>query len=173
MPAPLSGEVLPPAPASLSTQTGGYEYRSATFTYTGSGRPGGIMLLGVLLVILGIFSLLWGVLVLGVGGLSWLTGSLFGADQVASFGSSSALQAIFGIGGGILQLVVAFGLFRLKKWAWVLAFVAVAASVAQGVIGIFSGGGFTGICCGLIGLIIPVWIVVYLLRKDVRSAFGR
>lgn len=168
---PLTGEVLPPAAATAAS--GAYEYRSATFTYESRGRPGGITLLGVLLLILGLFSLLWGLLVLTIGGLSWLTGAIFSADQMAAFGSSSALQAIVGIGGGILQVVVAVGLFGLKKWAWLLAFIAVGLSVIQGLLGIFSGAGLFGICCGAIGLIIPVWIVVYLLRKDVRAAFGR
>lgn len=168
---PLTGEVLPPAPA--TPQGGAYEYRSATFVYDSRGRPGGITLLGLLFILLGAFSILWGVLVLGVGGLSWLFGAIASADQMAAFGSNAALQAALGIGGGILQLVVAFGLLGLKKWAWLLAFVAIAASVVQGIVGIVSGAGFFGVCCGAIGLIIPVWIVVYLLRKDVRSAFGR
>jgi hypothetical protein len=154
-------------------QGGSYEYRSATFVYDSSGRPGGITLLGVLFIILGLFSILWGVLVLGIGGLSWFLGSIASADQMAAFGSNSALQAALGIGGGILQLVVAFGLLGLKKWAWLLAFIGIGASVVQGIVGIFSGAGLFGICCGLIGLIIPVWIVAYLLRKDVRAAFGR
>ncbi len=168
---PLTGEVLPPAP--MPGQGGGYTYRSTTFVYDSSGRPGGITLLGILFIILGLFSILWGALVLAVGSVSWLFGAVASADQMAAFGSNSVLQAALGIGGGILQLVVAFGLLALKKWAWLLAFIAIAASVVQGIVGIFSGAGFFGICCGLIGLIIPVWIVAYLLRKDVRAAFGR
>jgi hypothetical protein len=168
---PLSGEVLPPAPPAGSGDS--YAYGSATFAYNGSGRPGGITLLGVLFILLGLFSILWGALVLAIGGMSWLFGAVASADQMAAFGSNSVLQAALGIGGGILQLVVAFGLLGLKKWAWLLAFIAIGASVLQGIVGIFSGAGFFGICCGLIGLIIPVWIVVYLLRKDVRAAFGR
>lgn len=168
---PLTGEVLPPS--ATTPVAGSYEYRSASFTYESRGRPGGITLLGALFLILGVFSLLWGLLVLTIGGLSWLTGALFSADQVAAFGSSSTLQAIVGIFGGILQIVVAVGLFGLKKWAWLLAFIGVGLSVIQGLLGIFSGAGLLGICCGAIGLIIPVWIVVYLLRKDVRAAFGR
>lgn len=168
---PLAGEVLPAAPA--AGQGGSYQYRSVSFEYHSRGRPGGITLLGVLFIILGAFSILWGVLVLGIGGLSWLFGAIASADQLAAFGSNSALQAALGIGGGILQLVVAFGLLGLKKWAWLLAFVGIGASVVQGIVGIFSGAGLFGICCGLIGLIIPVWIVAYLLRRDVRAAFGR
>ena len=167
---PLSGEVLPPAPTPTDRS---YDYRAAAYSYASGGRPGGITLLGILFILLGVFSIVWGVLVLAVGGLSWLFGAVASADQMAAFGSNSVLQAVLGIGGGLLQLVVAFGLLALKKWAWLLAFVAIAASVAQGIVGIFSGAGVFGICCGLIGLIIPVWIVVYLLRKDVRAAFGR
>jgi hypothetical protein len=42
----------------------------------------------------------------------------------------------------------------------------------QGIVGIF-GGSFFAFCCGLFGLIIPAAILFYLLRPDVRKAFGQ
>jgi hypothetical protein len=44
--------------------------------------------------------------------------------------------------------------------------------VIGGVLGMFSGGLWT-LCCGLFGLIIPAGILIYLLRPEVRKAFGR
>ena len=158
-PKPLTGDELPPVRAPFAADV--------------RVLPTGIILLGALFFALGIFSFVWGLLMLGIGSVSWLTGSVFGADQMALFGSNRVPQAIFGIGGGILQIVVAFGLFGLKKWAWLLAFVGIGWSVVQGVVGFSSGAGFFGICCGIVELIIPAWIVFYLLRKDVRAAFGR
>jgi hypothetical protein len=52
-----------------------------------------------------------------------------------------------------------------------LALIAVAINVITGVLGIFEGG-FFAVCCGILGLIIPAAILFYLLRPDVRRAFG-
>jgi uncharacterized membrane protein (DUF2068 family) len=101
-----------------------------------------------------------------------MAGSLFGADAVASFGSSNLWSGTFGIVLATVQIVTAVGLLMLKRWAWYLAVIAVALTVIQGVIGIFGGGFFAFICAG-IGLIIPAAILVYLLRPQIRTLFGR
>ena len=71
-----------------------------------------------------------------------------------------------------MQLVTGFGLLALKRWAWFLAFLAVAITFIQGVTGIF-GGGFFALCCGVLGLIVPAAILFYFLRRDTRQAFGQ
>lgn len=134
-------------------------------------RPVGITIITILYITLGILSLLWGGLVFGIGGLTATVGSVFGADTIATFGSSNVWSGTFGIVTAIVQIVVAIGLFTLKRWAWYLAMVAVALTVIEGVIGIF-GGGFFAFVCGGIGLIIPVIILFYLLRPHIRDLFG-
>jgi hypothetical protein len=134
-------------------------------------RPTGVTVIAVAYIILAVLSLLWSGLVFGVGGLGSLFGGLFGAESLAAFGVSSAWTGFLGIIIAIVQLVVAFGLLAMKKWAWVLALVGVALTVAQGMIGLFTGGPF-GLMCGSLGLIIPVFILVYLLLPKTRSAFG-
>jgi hypothetical protein len=134
-------------------------------------RPTGITIIAILFIVLAVLSLLWSGLVFGVGGLSSLFGGLFGAEQVAAFGTSSAWSGFLGIVVALVQLAVAIGLLSMKKWAWVLALVAVALTVVQGIVGVFSGGPFA-LMCGILGLIIPVAILIYLLSNGIRHAFG-
>jgi uncharacterized membrane protein (DUF2068 family) len=135
-------------------------------------RPGGVTLLGFVFVFLGIVSLVWSLILLGLGSLTWLTGAIFDATGMEATGSTNTWQAFLGLFGAGLQFVIGFGLLNLKRWAWFLAFLGVAVTVVQGVVGIFSGG-FFAFCCGVFGLIIPAAILFYLLRRDVRQAFGQ
>jgi hypothetical protein len=134
-------------------------------------RPTGITVIAVLYIVLAVLSLLWSGLVFGVGGLSSLFGGLFGADNVATFGTSSAWSGFLGILAALVQIIVALGLLSLKRWAWILALVSVALTVVQGIVGIFGGGPFA-FMCGILGLAIPVGILIYLLLPGTRRVFG-
>jgi hypothetical protein len=134
-------------------------------------RPTGITIIAVLYIVLAVLSLLWSGLVFGVGGLSSLFGGLFGADNVATFGTSSAWSGFLGILAALVQIIVALGLLSLKRWAWILALVSVALTVVQGIVGIFGGGPFA-FMCGILGLAIPVGILIYLLLPGTRRVFG-
>jgi len=134
-------------------------------------RPAGIALIVTLYFVLGGLSLLWSGLVFGWGGLSSLFGNLFGAEQARVYGESIAWSGFLGLINAVVQIVVAFGLLGMKKWAWILALIGVALTVFQGVVGMFGGGAFA-FMCGSLGLILPVIILVYLLRPGIRSAFG-
>ena len=134
-------------------------------------RPTGISVLFWVYLILGILSLLWSGMVLGVGGLSAFFGGLFGMENVTSFGSTSAWSGYVGILTAVVQIIVAFGLSAMKKWAWFLALVGVGLTLVQGAVGMLSGGLFA-LMCGSLGLIVPLIILFYLLRADIRAAFG-
>jgi hypothetical protein len=134
-------------------------------------RPTGITLLAILFTILGLLSLGWAIIVFNVGLATSLFGGLFGADNLAAVGRSGAWSGFVGGAGALLNLIIAFGLFTLKRWAWILAFIGVALNVVQGVIGLFSGG-MLALCCGLAGLAVPAVILFYLTRPEVRRAFG-
>ena len=135
-------------------------------------RPGGVTLIAVAFLLLGVLSLLWSLFVFGFGGLTWMTGAIFDATGMAATGSANMWQGFIGLLSASVQLVTGFGLLALKRWAWFLAFLAVAITFIQGVTGIF-GGGFFALCCGVLGLIIPAAILFYLLRRDTRQAFGQ
>ena len=121
---------------------------------------------------MGLLSLFWSLLVFGFGAATGVVGTLFGDGVLATVGGAQTIQGIIGIIAAVIDLVVAYGLLALKRWAWLLALIGVGVNVVSGVLGLFSGG-FVAICCGVIGLVIPAGIVFYLLQPEVRQAFGR
>lgn len=135
-------------------------------------RPTGITVLAAAFILLGLLSLFWSLLVFGVGAAVSVTGAIVGAENMTTFGGANAWLGIVGVAGAVVDFIVAFGLLRLRRWAWLLALLGVGVNVVLGVLGLFSGG-FWAFCCGILGLVIPGAILYYLLRPDVRSAFGR
>lgn len=135
-------------------------------------RPTGITVLGTLFIVLGIFSFLWGLLLFNVGAVSSLTGAIFGADNLRAFGGANAGQGVISMASAVLDFVIAYGLMGLRRWGWLLALIGVGITVVQGVLGLFNGGIWTFLC-GAAGLIIPAIIVYYLLKPEVRRAFGQ
>lgn len=133
-------------------------------------RPTGITLIALGFLLLGALSAIWSLIQFGFGGFAWLTGAIFNATGTAAVGSSNFWTGLFGIAAAALQLAVGFGLLRMSSWAWTLALIAVGLTVVQGLLGLFSGG-FFALCCGILGLIIPVVVLVYLLRPEIRSLF--
>ena len=133
-------------------------------------RPAGITMIVILFFLLGGLSLLWSGLIFGVGGISSLFGGLFGAEPVTAYGQSTAWSGFLGLITAVVQIVVAFGLLGMKKWAWILALVGAGLTVFQGLVGIFNGGVFA-FMCGSIGLVLPLIILIYLLNPEIRSAF--
>ena len=134
-------------------------------------RPVGISVLFWVYLILGILSLLWSGMVLGIGGLSAFFGSIFGAENMAAFGNTSAWSGYIGIIIAVVQIIVAFGLAAMKKWSWILAIIGLGLTFIQGAIGML-GGGLFALICGSLGLIVPAIVLFYLLKADIRAAFG-
>lgn len=135
-------------------------------------RPTGITLLAVIYILLAVVSVIWSLLIFGVGGLSWLTGALFSAEDLRAFGGGNTWSGIIGVISAMVQLIVAFGLLGMRRWAWLLAVLGALLTFVQGLIGMFGGGLFV-FCCGAFGLLIPGGILFYLMRPHVRAAFGR
>lgn len=86
-------------------------------------RPAGVTIVAILAFLLGGVSLLWSLLVLGVAGMGSLFGGMIGAEGLAAFGASTGLSAFVGVLGGIVQIVVGFGLLGMYRWAWYLALI--------------------------------------------------
>jgi len=133
-------------------------------------RPAGVTVIAILAFVLGGISLLWSLLVLGVAGLGSLFGGMIGAEALAAFGASTGLSAFVGVLGGIVQIVVGFGLLGMYRWAWYLALIGVGLNVVSGLISLFTGG-IWGLICGGLTLILPVIILIYLFMPGVRRAF--
>lgn len=131
-------------------------------------RPMGISIIAVAFILLGLFSFVWSLLVFGFGGLSTVFGSLFTLSPQVS---GNLWSGLLGMLAGGVQLATGIGLLGMKTWSWYLAFIAVALNLVQGLLGMFSGGLLSFICAGL-GLVIPLIIVIYLLRSEIRLLFG-
>lgn len=108
------------------------------------GRPIGVAILAILVVLVGVFFL--------VGGLGLLL--------LAGFALFRGLPTFFGLGGAILGLVllifalvfigVGLGLWHLRSWAWWLAIIVLVISIL-------------GSLADLAGLVIPLILLIYLL----------
>jgi uncharacterized membrane protein (DUF2068 family) len=133
-------------------------------------KPLGVTVLVYLYLVMGILSIIWGFLVLGFGGMTSVFGNLFNLEGVINFANASAWSGFLSLITGALELAVAWGLSALKKWAWYLALVGVGLTAVQGLTGLFEGT--FAFICGVLGLLAPVIILVYLLSKDVRKLFG-
>jgi uncharacterized membrane protein (DUF2068 family) len=134
-------------------------------------RPIGISILAALYILMGVGSVIWSLLILGFGGLAWLTGSLFGAQGLVAIGGSTSWSAAFGIALAALQLAVGFGMLAMKRWSWWVAILAAGLTLVEGVLLLLSGG-VGAVLCGGVGLLIPLGIVIYLLMPGPRRAFG-
>ncbi len=80
--------------------------------------PRGVKILAGIYIVLAVLSILWSLLVFGVGGLAVMTASIFGSDPGSSFGSARVVAGLSGMVVASLQLVVGIGLLTLKRWAW-------------------------------------------------------
>lgn len=130
-------------------------------------RPRGITIVAVILAVLGIFSVLF-------GGLAFVA-AIAGSGQAAIEADQVTLVEAVGItylAIGLAQVFVAWALWRLKKWAWLLTVVLQGISVLQAL----AAMAFTDVknidLAILPGLIVSVVILGYFLTKGVRGAFG-
>jgi uncharacterized membrane protein (DUF2068 family) len=154
-------------------------------------RPTGVTILGVLFVIAGAFTLLGGIATLvAIPFVSNVNPNVIGnnelqlngqqplltpSEQTALAQGSGSILTVLGavlIPLGIASLVVAYGLFKGKSWAW---FVAVALSIIGLVVNVISlvtsnMGAITG---ALVGIAINAIVLYYLSRRNVRQYFAK
>ena len=132
------------------------------------GLPIGAMILAILSIVDGLWGILWGMIMMGVGSVSWLGGLLAMEQTIRAWGGGAFGGGLFGILTGIVQIIVGFGLFARQKWAWLLAAISAAISLIHPVMGLLNGNFWA-----IFGLIIPGLIFYYLTRPDVRAEFQR
>jgi hypothetical protein len=124
-------------------------------TAPGKTRPLGVTILAILNALGGIVTLLGGVAAIGV-------------TSTGMFASLGIIVGGFTIIIGLFQLIIAWGLWTGKKWAWFLALIFGILGVIFGILGLIGGG-----LSGIISLLINAIIVYYLLRPEVKAFFGR
>ena len=121
-------------------------------------RPFGITVIAILALISGLFGLCWPTL-------AFMGSALLGGI----FGTIGAFAGIFLIVGPLLQLIFAYGAFKLRSWAWYLGLIATAITVIGVIINLINGA---SIWSALWGSILSIIIFIYLLTPNVRGAFG-
>lgn len=124
-------------------------------------RPLGVTIIAILAFINGLLGLcLPGLVIIGGG-----IGALFSGGLGLVIVCGGLLLAA----GPILWLIVAYGAWNLRPWAWWLGLIATGVTVIGVVINIING---VGVLQAVAGAPLSVIIFIYLLLPDIRRAFG-
>ncbi|HXM56410.1 MAG TPA: hypothetical protein VOB72_13535, partial [Candidatus Dormibacteraeota bacterium] len=111
---------------------------------------------------------------LGLLGSALLASGVAGAAIRYSAGTL-AYATISDVVLGTLYLAFGVGAFRLKGWAWTAGIAALVLDVVRQIVGVVFIRGFTAsrIVGASITIVIALVLLWYLLRPNVRTAFGR
>jgi uncharacterized membrane protein (DUF2068 family) len=74
---------------------------------------------------------------------------------------------------GIVSIIVAYGTFKGKRWAWIVTVVISYISIAVGVTEIAFSDGGSSIASGAVSIGISALILYYLYRPHVKAFFGK
>ncbi|MEG4859935.1 hypothetical protein QUB75_20775 [Microcoleus sp. K1-B6] len=132
-------------------------------------RPQSVTVLAILQLISGVFSLLDGLFILLFAGIFGGIGAAVGGARVGTvIGGFIAIFATIALIIGIISLILTWGLFQLKKWAWTgTLIIHIIATLAQ----IAKMFGSAGAAVNFLTLGFAVASIYYLLRPDVKEAF--
>lgn len=108
-------------------------------------RPLGVTIIAILLIIAGIISLVGGLILLIV-----LVGFIF-------------------LALGIAYLVMAYGLWKGKGWAWTISLILAGIGIIMGIVYIIQDN----LAGGIVSIIINGVIIYYLFRPNVKAFFGK
>lgn len=125
-------------------------------------RPTGVTVLSILAFIGGAFTLLAGLLLT-------LMGTAIGAMGGPLFAAIGAFAGIIFLVLGALYLLVGFGLWTLKSWAWMLTVVLSGISLTLNLVQALSGE----VVGGTMGIIVNGIVLWYMMKPHVKAAFGR
>jgi hypothetical protein len=126
-------------------------------------RPTGVAVLAILDLIAGILALLGGIFVAALGGSGLL--ALYGYGFFSGF---VAFIGFFIIIVGVLAIVVGWGMWSGKGWAWILAIILYALGALTSLLSL-AGGNVSSV----VGLLIDALLLWYMFRPHVKAYFGR
>jgi hypothetical protein len=126
-------------------------------------RPTGVTILAILAFIGGIFGLLGGLALVGFSG-------LVAASGVAGGGFATILGVLLLVYGA-LALVLGYGFWTLKPWAWTLGVGLQGAGIVLNGLQFINDS--TRLVSAIISIAISVAILWYLYQPHVKAAFGR
>lgn len=126
-------------------------------------RPTGISILAILDFLVGALVILGGLFLVAVGGSGLLT----------SFGYGIFSGVVSVVGGfalliGIFAIVVGWGMWTGKEWAWILALILYGLGALTSLVSLVGGG-----VSSLVSLLIDAFLIWYLFRPHVRAFFGK
>ncbi|HVQ22992.1 MAG TPA: hypothetical protein VMT36_06940 [Candidatus Saccharimonadia bacterium] len=139
---------------------------------TTAARPQGVTIIAILAFIGGIFAIVAG---LGLTVLGGILGGALAASGEAAGGALGGFFAVLGIGIlglGIAQIVIGWGLWGLKPWAWMVSVIVFIASIVVTLLFALAGNSLISIST-LAGIAIPAIILYYLMTPPVKAVFGR
>jgi hypothetical protein len=152
-------------------------------------RPLGVTVIGILDLIGGIAGIVGGLALLGIGGIlvaspEFLEGSQTNLNELKNnlFNfPPELLGAVFlALGGmllaiGIVSLIVAYGIFRGKGWAWTTNIVIAYVGIAMNIISLVITASIdpTSIASTAVSIAISIVILYYLYRPHVKQYFGK
>ncbi len=128
--------------AEIPTPTTGYSAPSGD-------RPLGVTILGILQILGGILSIVAGF------GLIALAALMTGFELL--FMAIGAVTLVLGIVG----LIVGWGLYTMKSWAWMIAIILNIINIILAIYPSFN----------IMSMIIPIIIILYLNQADIKSRF--
>ncbi|HEY8139663.1 MAG TPA: hypothetical protein VIE86_01115 [Nitrososphaera sp.] len=140
-------------------------------------RPTGVTIIGILSIIGGIVMLIAGISLVTLAAVVPILPLSDGQinSQLANTGMSTELLGIISsaTGGlflilGIASLIVAYGLFKAKKWAWTISVVLSVVSIAMGIVSVVTGN-----IGAIASIAISGLILYYLYRPHVKAYFGK
>ena len=133
-------------------------------------KPSGVDLLGMVMLINGMFAFFTGLDSLGFA--AFLATLLPINTAVPGFlGATAGFLAVWGsilFVLGIASFIVAFGLFGGKRWAWSGAMALAIIGIVIPIINILAG-----YWPSIFTLLLSALIIYYLTRQEVRAYFGR
>ena len=138
-------------------------------------RPTGVTVLAVLLMIFAAFAVFAGLslLVLGLGGGTALQMRGASTGMSAMMAGMGALGGVFLLALAAVYVVLGVGLLKLLNWARVVTLVLGLLFAAIGLLTAVIHFRAALLLWQLCVVAIDAWIIWYLLRPDVKQAFGQ
>jgi len=125
-------------------------------------RPAGITVVSILVAIQAVLAILGGLEAMGIMSL--------GLGVAADSESAGLADVVI----GIVTLLVSYGLFATQGWAWLIAVIVTVIRILTALLAVLLSGIGSPIGIGsLVAIVIGLALIWYLMRRDVRGAFGR
>jgi hypothetical protein len=128
-------------------------------------RPIGVTIISILEIILGVFDILFGLILLL---LFTAVGAIFEVVLATGLGVLLVPVGLLFLALGIASFFVAYGLWTGRGWAWVFSILAAILGIA-----FYAVGSMLGDYVNILPLTVYTLMLIYLFTPGVRAFFGR